>query len=333
MGEIRKDLIFRQFIFEGLADFQGCIFEGSVFSNFASFIDGAWFHSAVFNGAASFSSVKFGREAGFSSVTFKGDAWFRATNFSSYASFSYSTFGQNAGFEAALFNDSASFMLTVFGGGARFQSATFAATSDFSGARFLTHVPEFYAASLYEDTVFPIPEDYRANWPPLSGEVEDKEVMEATQQKRAYSRLRLFMDKGLQIDEAQFFHRMEMRAKRQTEGRAYRWLYSAFALLSDYGNSVLRPVGWLFAVLMAGWPFMLWHLQGESAATGAQFATALGWSLSNTLPFSGFGRVYYSGFAEGLPIWLKVIGGAQVIAAMVLLFLLGLGLRNRFRLR
>ncbi len=160
------------------------------------------------------------------------------------------------------------------------------------------------------------------------------------------------MNKSLQIDEEQFFHRQEMRCKTKLARwyhKPFYWLYSWF---SDYGISVWRPLFGIIAVMLFGALFMLWWQEAftflPKDAAGFDWTLGLlgeddpwtkprqaaGWSISNTLPFLGFGKLYYGGeFAAKLAWPLKVVGGVQTVFGFVLLFFLGLGLRNRFRLR
>ena len=160
------------------------------------------------------------------------------------------------------------------------------------------------------------------------------------------------MNKSLQIDEEQFFHRQEMRCKTVLAKWYHKPFYWLYALLSDYGNSVWRPLFWMVFVMLSGALFMLWW-QGAftflpKEASGFDWMLGLmgeddpwvkpreatGWSISNTLPFLGFGKLYYGGeFAANLAWPLKVVGGVQTVAGFILLFFFGLGLRNRFRLR
>jgi hypothetical protein len=232
--------------------------------------------------------------------------------------------------EKYVFEKDAYFSSSTFSGYADFRSAKFKSTTLFADARFVTHVPKFHAADIYDDTIFPPRSDDLEYWPPLKGE----DVMDAEAQKRAYNRLRLFMSRSLQIDEEQFFHRMEMRCKKETADKAHTPIYWFYEKLSDFGNSVVRPVFGMVLLIAVGAALMLFHLEMGKPATGAQFNTAVGWSISNTLPFLGFGKLYFGGkFALGLPVWLKVVGGVQTLFGFVLLFFLGLGLRNRFRLR
>jgi len=58
---------------------------------------------------------------------------------------------------------------------------------------------------------------------------------------------------------------------------------------------------------------------------------AMGWSFATIFPFFGFQRLYFDN--ENLDGVLQCVGGAQTVFGFILLFMLGLGLRNRFRLR
>lgn len=52
------------------------------------------------------------------------------------------------------------------------------------------------------------------------------------------------------------------------------------------------------------------------------------------LPFWGYDTLHSGmGFAAKLPLGMKVFAGFQTLFGYILLFFLGLGLRNKFRLR
>ncbi len=321
--------------FRSLTDFSNAVFENK-----------ALFHNAKIYGYSWFDSVKFGSTASFDAAKFEGAACFGGEEF-----------GGRSIFDGASFMETASFRSTTFSGGVSFDSAKFSDQTIFTDARFLTHVPTFHAAELYDDTVFPIPENYRKNWPPqkgsvkITGQEQPVKVMEAGDQKRAYARLRRFMADLHMIDEEQFFHRMEMRCKKAMANWKHRPLYRLYSLLSDYGISVWRPLAGLSLVFLVGMLAMLWwdgaftflpkETTGFDWAFGlggshdpwAEPRKAAGWSISNTLPFLGLVRLYYADTAKDLAWQLKLIGGLQSLVGIFLLFLLGLGLRNRFRLR
>lgn len=348
-ARFNSDAFFRSAVFGGVAKIFHTVFGGTAF-----------FHGSQFADMVFFSYSKFHNSAEFSSTVFKNLVTFGGTKFQSFASFNSSCFCEDAVFKEVAFEGDVDFgwfdeldgnravFPTRFLGEVNFNSARLQSKTCFTDVKFLAHVPEFHAVSFYDDTMFTLPYDYRDNWPPVKG----KGVMGASEQKRAYNRLRLFMNKSLQIEEEQFFHRQEMRCKAVMANWYSKPMYWLFAAFSDFGNSVMRPVAWLGLSILAGMLFMLW-MQGEftftpQSAVGFDWSLgllgaedvwvkpreAVGWSLSNSVPFLGFSKLYYGGdFADGLTWPLRVIGGVQTLLGYVLLFFLGLGLRNRFRLR
>ncbi len=56
-------------------------------------------------------------------------------------------------------------------------------------------------------------------------------------------------------------------------------------------------------------------------------------SFSNLFPLFGFGRTFLLEELKALPAVLQFFSGFQTVASLPLLFFLGLGLRQRFRLR
>ena len=163
--------------------------------------------------------------------------------------------------------------------------------------------------------------------------------MHPEDQKRAYSRLRLFFAKTQQIDEEQFFHRQEMRCKREMakdDRKGVQWLYLLYDLFSDYGISIKRPFIGLLGLFLLPFPIMAAYLCLYDLTSGIleTLSTSAGWSVANTLPFTGFARTYVGyDFYTCLPPGLKFLGGLQTFLSYPLLFLFGLGLRNTFRLR
>ncbi len=319
-------------------------FSYTVFSKFACF------EKFVFENKCNFRSAGFKKTGYFCSSVFIKEAYFRSAVFMSHAGFASVTFCNYAGFRSALFCEEASFKQyegrdnkradnpVRFFHCANFSSANFLSTTRFNEAQFLTHVPEFHAAELYDDTVFPTPDKYTDNWPPLKDAVkvegQDKpvKVMPTADQKRAYNRLRLFMNRSLQMDEEQFFHRQEMRCKRENEEKRWmRCLYDLFEGVSDYGNSLERPVYWLVVFWLSGMIAKLKPVADGWWPDYHSILPAMGWSFANLFSFFGFQRRYFG--EEKLIMALQVVGGVQTVAGFILLFFFGLGLRNRFRLR
>lgn len=333
---------FRNTHFTRPCQFDGYVFPGKVFfdcshfQHYTSFLgtqfkDEVFFENTYFNDTAVFSQSKFHRNSWFTDSHFAEMVYFQQAVLHWASRFWNVVFCGKADFKLARFQRGIGFRRTTFHKEADFSSAIFEASTRFDNARFLTHVPEFHAADLYDDTVFTLPDRHKKNWPKKFG----GDYMPAGDQKRAYSRLRLFYAKTQQIDEEQFFHRQEMRCKRELAKGPTRALYSLYALLSDYGISIWRPLAAMGVLITLGAALFSFHtgMQGTPPA-GSTFWQGMGWSLANALPFTGFGRTYFGAeFYQALPTWLKIYAGAQTLAALPLLFLLGLGLRNTFRLR
>lgn len=194
--------------FSETADFRSSIFSEDAFFGLSTFSGGAYFHSPTFSGNADFSSS-----------VFIGTAYFRSSTFSRATYFGFSEFDGDTHFGSSEFIGVADFSSSTFSVDANFKYSEFKSTTRFNQARFLTAVPEFHEAKLYDDTTFTLPDDCRDNWPPLEGVVQIEgwkrpvKVMPAEDQKRAYNQLRLFMNQTLQIEQEQFFHRQELRCK------------------------------------------------------------------------------------------------------------------------
>ncbi|MDP2697062.1 hypothetical protein [Thalassospira sp.] len=132
------------------------------------------------------------------------------------------------------------------------------------------------------------------------------------------------------------------------ENRARRWLETswfgsvldmAFSACSNYGQSILRPFVALFVLAVASMALY----KKLAVATFAAWWTGPGWgqslflSISNSLPFLPQSRSLREGALKALypgdpGFCVDVLMIGQGVLSFVFLFLIGLGLRNRFRL-
>lgn len=265
----------------------------------------------------------------FNAATFSEYADFQTATFSKYANFTSAMFSGNANFDTATFNKTAYFKTAVFCGNPNFSNGKFLSRTIFSQARFTKAVPKFYQCTVHEDTSFTTLKDH---WPAITTDNADDS-------KRAYIRLRQIMNGLQKRDDEHFFFRQEMRCKAELEGGFYKILSGCFRAVSDYGHSVGRPVGWLFGLVVACAVIYFAYGVADAQArlhplsiTGA--FSALGQSIANSFSFFGFQRLYYgTEFVKDLPFGLRIMSGFQTVLSFILIFLLGLGLRNRFRLR
>ncbi len=311
-AHIGADFRFAHFSFP--ANFTKAYFASSTYFTSAHFASTADFPGAHFASYAYFNSVHFA--AHFASlVHFASTANFASAHFSDPVYFNFARFGDTARFTSARFSDLADF-----------SSATFRSATYFDDAIFLRRAPVFSAAEVYQNTTFTLEDE---NWP-------KPEAKTAREDASAYVRLKQLMVDAHKPDDALFFLRREFRCKLLTEKKRERiWIW-LFWKLSHFGYSIWRPFLGLAALITAFWLIYLVSFIWEAvlhngARTGAE---AFGLSFSNSFGFLGFNRVYFGAeYFQQLPAWIKVAGAVQTIMGIAFLFFLGLGLRNRFRLK
>jgi Pentapeptide repeats (9 copies) len=288
------------------------------------------FSSVTFSDFADFRLATFFTSAEFIGATFSKDAEFSRATFSGYADFRLATFSRFAGFRQATFSSGANFGAATFSKAAYFINAKFAEITEFAGAGFETHVPDFRGATMHEAT-----EWHGARWPKPS---RDKDAAQA--QVYAYERLKQEMERLKKHEDEQRFFRRELRARRGlVRPWSGAWLLNlVYEVSSDYGHSINRPLLWLF------WLFALGSsiLTETPAFKGAPMtiSNAAKHSFANIFPFLPLNREIMAAdmaaglsHATGLSHAAQIIAVAQSLLGPLLLFLLGLALRNRFRMR
>ena len=145
---------------------------------------------------------------------------------------------------------------------------------------------------------------------------------------RAYERLKLEMDRLKKHEDELDFFALELQSRRVMLGR-WGWglpiaIYGAF---SDFGRSYLRPFVALFYLALLG---TLAFMPSNSLSSWQ----SLGLSVANTLNVFGFRKDFFDAATiECLPTLLKILAAVQTILGAILLFLLGLGIHNRFRMK
>jgi hypothetical protein len=130
-------------------------------------------------------------------------------------------------------------------------------------------------------------------------------------------------------DELDFFA-LELKSRRVLQESAIKGSGLPIALygfVSDYGRSYARPLYALFAVAAVGTLVLL--LSGAVAPW-----QSLWLSIANTFNVFGFRKDFFDAATiEHLPAALKILALLQTIVGTILLFLFGLGVRNKFRMK
>jgi hypothetical protein len=270
--------------------------------------------------------VKFRDDVSFIRATFFSFAEFVGATFSHTAEFERAAFCGGALFERAMFAETASFRSAAFFNEARFNGAAFEREIEFVNADmqdkswfeqavFKTVPPEFFSAKLHEGTVWPC----REAWPIPNEPEEAKKFI------CAYERLKLEMDRLKKHEDELDFFALELQSRRVELGTWKGLPIVIYGRFSDYGRSYLRPLVALIVVAAIG-AVAFWYFDART------LGEALGLSSANTLNVFGFRRDF-SLSIETPFAWLKILAAAQTILGAILLFLFGLGIRNKFRMK
>ena len=335
------------------ANFFAAVFSGGVGFIFVKISRSAIFQNAIFSGYANFGRAEFPRNANFNrtvfsrhadfqTATFPGEASFREAVFSGDANFMNATFSGDASFREAVFSEEANFMNVIFSGDANFRNSTFSGVSKFIKTK-------FSEAADFSDAVFDAPCNFRevefkAAYPNLLGTLLHSKTNVTAENKywpnarieqsnndnnyvsESCAHLRQNMASQGLTEAAHFFFRREMDHKAKLSRWWERPFYEVYRL-AEYGLGVWQPLVGIFLLWLSGalslniWGCLNW-------------TTAFGLSAANIFKFFGFQRVYFEGnVIANLNPYLQSMTAAQTVFGYVLLFLLGLGLRNRFRLK
>lgn len=311
----------------GKEDWQKIFWEVNPNFNRASFGGKAQFRSAIFEGHAVFIELKVVNGIEFNASKFLRDADFRRANFEKITSFHAVKFSEKADFSEVQFGGQTLFSLAEFNGSAiLFRYVSFHKPSSFQKAVFAQNYPMFDGVLLNQTTIFSASNDF---WPKVAFEGSSRS-------KDSCARIRhALAQQGLPEDE-HFFFRREMGFAAQIGGWWQRLPYRAFGLLSNFGESIARPLIGLgvafvtFAVVFSAY-FNWMNEFYDKAFSGAAPFTLSG---SNLFSFLGFHRFYFESLKFAEMHWIvQLLCAIEVLLGLVLLFFLGLALRKRFRLR
>ena len=324
-------------VFEDFLSMRGFIFLQKVQFQAASFQKIARFDSAVFCNGVDFSQAHFRNTALFASTIFQQASFFQSTIFEKCAYFSGSLFEKQVKFDDARFHDVAQFNYSRFSDFTYFSKAKFSDKAmfndcqfsypiSFRDAQFQKHFPALAGAILHTNTTFTAND---TSWP-TNVEAPPEESRESL------AIIRHAVGKqGVPEDEHYFFRR-EMAFAARIDSPLQRFPYQVFGALSNFGYSLAKPTLWLAGVWFAGFlAYSYWLTWLAPALADAHpIFTAAGFSVAQLFGFLGFtGNYFRAEFLDALPTALKILAGLQTVAGVVLLFFLGLGLRNRFRLK
>jgi hypothetical protein len=189
--------------------------------------------------------------------------------------------------------------------------------------------PKFHGCEIHQDTSFE-----GAEFPKPTGSEEAA---------RAYRTLKLAFNKQQAIREEQRFFKLEMEEETLRETGLKRWLFKAYKTFSDYGFSITRPLTYGgLGVLWLTAAYGILSLLGQCGLSmqACHFAPEwLEFSLLHTLPLPGLDKLSEAASKKFWPegSWWSFVLSILVILhktlSLAALFLVGLALRNLFKLK
>lgn len=167
---------------------------------------------------------------------------------------------------------------------------------------------------------------------------------------RAYRTLKQAFAQQHAVREEQRFFKLEMAEEAALDTGAKRWLYRVYKEVADYGFSLIRPFAWslgltgLFAIVYG---FLMWGA-GTTAGFAVLSEAPINWQLTtqwaqfvllNLIPLPGFDdtlkvlRSTLFGDSGWWPLLATVVEAVHKICVLLAAFLIGLALRNLFKLK
>lgn len=332
--------------FEDQVNFDGARFFHQTWFMYATFKQLASFFGSRFVAEVSFADAHFKAWAAFDGVRFEGAAEYAAAVFYGPASFHGSRFSERyyagsmwrpclTSFVRARFMTRVSFREAQFGTKdpkhdperrVDFSDAVFEGATDFRQAVF-AGPPAFFGTKLHRDTDF-----HGVVWRHPRQPLTSYNI-------RAWEQLELMMSELEKPEDRHRFFRLRMRALRRQKGdslfASVSWL---FERCSDYGWGVTRAfASWLLHWVIAG--VILFASIQPALREPKLFWATLVTGFANAHAFLGLTSEngYLAPYralveASASSATLQVIGTIQAVLGPILLFLLLLTLRNRFRL-
>jgi len=348
-------------------------FDSAQFGKLANFKDTqfgewAWFGGAQFGERADFDGAQFDERADFDGAQFGYGARFNGAQFGDWASFhawdvsriqnfwkemmseefaqQRASYAEARGLRSDAFNR-ISFCGVQFKGDVSFQGRTFLSETDFgptlskifmntpNGEKVIPEdqptrfkdIPNFHGCTLHQNTSF---DDAEFSAPP------------SAESARAYRTLKLAFAQQHAIREEQRFFKLEMQAETGIATGNKKRLYQLYEKISDYGFSHTRPFKyWLYC--LAGFALIYGLLTGTYGWNGnISWERTLQWvhyALLNAVPLPGFDKTLEFLRIELFPIhpWTQLLVTVLEIlhktVSLVAFFLIGLALRNLFKMK
>lgn len=407
--------------FHGDAYFTDSHFDNEVTFDKSCFHQHAGFRYVKFFSDARFDSVLFSQDTAFFETKFYQDAHFSDAQFHRSVGFYDARFMRNVWFDSTVFSGTVSFMDAVFKNEASFRAVKSEKSFSLAACEFHS-IPDFTQMSFEEAPRldnFQLLLLEKSIWQRVCSRFLKlkiilketcKHVFERVRKPKRASRgdhckhsakkspnnvaarfraLQRLAAKGHAHNLEQLFFREELKANQFVAVQPWHfrfWVTVTYELFSNFGDSTVRPLGWLVVsmLLFAGgylaigintdtryWDSVGSVIQQASGAVvthvgypdaiatpagatcvpgnpGDPFVSALALSGRNSLPFAAGAFTETNRQAQAclygvhkvvgrdqpkVPMEVVMLGAAQTIVSLILLFLFGLALRNHFKIK
>jgi uncharacterized protein YjbI with pentapeptide repeats len=351
---------------------------GRVLFSKARFCDQTTFSLAKFSGIADFADAEFTGRTEFKKAHFDRNAIFSTTT-RGFGRSEDRGLEKDLGTAMPLWSvgkvfAEVDFREAEFGGDADFANRGFTGKADFSQAKF-HRLAVFHGAVLHEGSIFSL-SDERYNVPspvmPPGGktnsawrwlsdgtrelhlqrqysEQDQAAIQDANgacmDYESAFQRLKILMEGLGKRTEEQFFYALEIKSRvcRSDVPVLERFFAHSYRVLSNYGQSVSRPLLWLFVLMPLGFGITLAGLS-LAGGIGVNAVNIVSFLVRNLIPGINIRDLNYGGTSvtpyqawlavmqSKLDIWFYVVVMIHDVANLGLWFLFGLGLRRRFQI-
>lgn len=360
-----KNIGFSSVVFKGVADFGNVEFLGNASFFETEFSDSVTFMNANVAELADFSSARFGGYTNFMATRFRGEALFDGaifhgdTNFNDAVSESALFLGGSAFYKTAVFDT------MIVNSVCEISDVTFHKDASFVSCK-------FNSALMMEGTEFGVVPDFRSTKMENHVSMDNIEVnfngqwlcrfwraSEKDQDAAKYRRRKEMAILAQDHRQEQNFFAMEQKAMRGTRYKGIAVVPSLlYETFSDFGRSLARPAGCLLGVWLLfaaayfkavpatkgvhislfGAKQISWQEWADFLSSfGGRLSSSMLYSASQILPFLSASREVKARavkhlFADKVPDYLGWLNITEGLFAFIFLFLIGLALRNRFRI-
>ncbi len=352
---------FEGFKFGDNVDFSMATFGDVVDFSVATFGDNVDFSMATFGDVVDFSVATFGDNVDFRKAKFGNSVYFNNAMFGDGVEFNKTTFGDKIYFRGATFGDVVDFSNATFGDEIEFSKARFGKRSYFNLLSIKGYIDFGYSSFIGVPSFITISEDDKLKLNVLNMSVG--RAFEHYSDVTKLQQLKGIADSTNAVNEARDCFILQRKAERKFAWQEWREtlfhrnkkttafplpksiMAGLFWILSDYGRSVVRPIGWLLLSIPLFYYLYRWLYPVELKMV-AQRDALIDYTLSSSIPFGrmlnpAFDRAFEWLFPKShhqiigtvdITIGFQIASIAQGIVSVILLFLIGLSIRNYFKI-